>query len=81
MFLPEHRYSQGGVKFPTGGMWETPRARERLPIGRVSRSGEMPEPTVIVRMKENAERCVPVRRMVSRVMPWVTCRNQKEITL
>src|SRR5690606_22278079 len=31
-----------------------PRARERLPRGRASRSGEMPGPTVIVRMKENA---------------------------
>jgi len=29
------------------------RARERLPKGRVSRSGARPEPTVIVRMKEN----------------------------
>jgi len=34
-------YSQGGVQFPTGGI-----ARERLPTGRVSRSGEIPGPTV-----------------------------------
>ncbi|CUH79775.1 hypothetical protein SAMN04488093_103270 [Tropicibacter naphthalenivorans] len=41
--------SQGGVKFPTGG--DSPRA----PLFRqgVSRSGEIPGPTVIVRMKEN----------------------------
>jgi hypothetical protein len=50
------RYSQGGVKFPTGGMQgKTLRARERNSRKElVSRSGEMPEPTVIVRMKENA---------------------------
>jgi hypothetical protein len=30
------------------------RARERLPLEGSSRSGEMPEPTVKVRMKENA---------------------------
>jgi hypothetical protein len=29
------------------------RARERLPLEGSSRSGEMPEPTVTVRMKEN----------------------------
>lgn len=55
--------SQGGVKFPTGGIWiclsacvQQP-ASARLaarPAG-VSRSGEMPEPTVTVRMKEIAQ--------------------------
>ena len=56
---------QGGAKFPTGGMSamcrrarERPRARSSL-IGRfargVSRSGAMPEPTVIVRMEEDAQ--------------------------
>ena len=37
------------------------RARERLPGGRVSRSGAKPEPTVIVRMKENA-RADPLKK-------------------
>jgi hypothetical protein len=45
--------SQGGVEVPTGGMQHRLRARERLPLEGSSRSGEMPEPTVIVRMKEN----------------------------
>ena len=36
-----------------------PRARERLPKGRVSRSGARPEPTVIVRMEENERVGVP----------------------
>ena len=48
--------SQGGVQFPTGGIWRKPAARERLVAcmaSKVSRSGAMPEPTVIVRMKEN----------------------------
>ena len=51
--------SQGEVKFLTGGnlsLWPAmARARERLydfMFCRVSRSGEMPEPTVTVRMKE-----------------------------
>jgi len=45
--------SQGGVKLPTGGM-QLLAASPRAPSGgRVSRSGEMPEPTVIVRMKED----------------------------
>jgi hypothetical protein len=49
---------------PFSGQGETPyrryaslngwRARERLPVEGSSRSGEMPEPTVKVRMKENA---------------------------
>ena len=47
-------YSQGRVKFPTGGMFlDVERARERLPAGRVSRSGVRPEPTVRVRMGED----------------------------
>ncbi|KAG0194353.1 hypothetical protein DFQ28_000599 [Apophysomyces sp. BC1034] len=59
---------QGGVKVPTGGMPCTDpsagarRARERrcvVPTSRrVSRSGAMPEPTVIVRMREDVRaRC------------------------
>ena len=58
-------YSQGRVKFPTGGMLRKERARERPPYGGVSRSGERPEPTVTVRMGEDKaaaqrsnERCV-----------------------
>ena len=51
--------SQGGAEFPTGGI----RSHLREPASawhiqsdvRVSRSGEMPEPTVIVRMKEIAQ--------------------------
>ena len=40
----------------------------------------MPEPTVIVWMKENAVTHVPWDKC-GRVMPWVTCRLlQKEIT-
>lgn len=44
------------MKVPTGGMqpWNTIAVSPRAPsIGRVSRSGATPEPTVIVRMKEN----------------------------
>jgi hypothetical protein len=48
------------VKFPTGGMrmglLPDLRARERTGKTVVSRSGEMPEPTVKVRMKED-EHC------------------------
>lgn len=44
--------SQGGVQVPTGGN-PSMVARERLPLCRDSRSGEIPEPTVIVRMKED----------------------------
>ena len=43
---------RGGVKFPTGGeksMTYSPRA---LAIGKVSRSGVIPGPTVTVRMEE-----------------------------
>ncbi len=49
------RRSQGGVELPTGGKRFPPQARERLPLGRVSRSGATPEPTVKVRMKENGQ--------------------------
>jgi hypothetical protein len=46
--------SQGGVKFPTGGIGRSPGARERFrQCRKVSRSGAMPEPTVIVRMEED----------------------------
>lgn len=38
---------QGGAKFPTGGRSLKGRARERFrPCRKVSRSGQMPEPTV-----------------------------------
>ncbi len=53
--LKHGAYSQGRVKIPTGGkpVLVSPRA----PIGRktfgVSRSGEIPEPTVTVRMGED----------------------------
>jgi hypothetical protein len=48
--------SQGGAEFPTGGT-----ARERFSFQeKVSRSGEIPGPTVKVRMKENERnRAVP----------------------
>ncbi len=58
--------SQGGVKFPTGGM----RAMTRKPAsgfgssGVTSRSGERPEPTVKVRMKENVQRAASARLLV-----------------
>lgn len=47
--------SRGGVKVPTGGIGRNKaRARERSPsIGEVSRFGEIPKPTVIVRMEES----------------------------
>ncbi|CAM3880454.1 hypothetical protein VA7868_00309 [Vibrio aerogenes CECT 7868] len=53
---------RGGVKFPTGGDFvadcggnsaNSPRAPETIDGRRDSRSGEIPEPTVIVRMKED----------------------------
>ena len=40
------------MKFPTGGDKRKFTARERLPKGKVSRSGVIPEPTVTVRMEE-----------------------------
>jgi hypothetical protein len=45
--------SQGGAKFPTGGIWIYPMSPRAALLKGVSRSGEMPEPTVIVRMKES----------------------------
>lgn len=57
--------SQGGVQVPTGGNCLTTEARERFKKAvmtgsdpgragmKVSRSGVIPEPTVIVRMKES----------------------------
>ncbi|OSQ30882.1 hypothetical protein TH468_07785 [Thalassospira sp. MCCC 1A03138] len=55
MSLKHGAYSQGRVKFLTGGNPDFRKARERLPkqFGRVSRSGEIPEPTVTVRMGED----------------------------
>jgi hypothetical protein len=53
--------SQGGVEIPTGGMRHALRARERLPWEGSSRSGAMPEPTVTVRMEENARSYGPDR--------------------
>ena len=53
--LTRWRYSQGGVKLPTGGMKVDPLSpRAAFLLESVSRSGETPEPTVTVRMKENA---------------------------
>lgn len=54
--------SQGGAKFPTGGMRAMIRKPASGPIVRgVSRSGERPEPTVTVRMKENVHRAAQRR--------------------
>ena len=53
-------YSQGGAKFPTGGM-SLAKSKDKPASARfveVSRSGEMPEPTVIVRMRENGNTLV-----------------------
>ncbi len=47
--------SQGGVKFPTGGIPLTGKPASACFTGRVSRSGEIPEPTVKVRMEENEQ--------------------------
>ncbi|GEM_PF-2953226 len=70
--------SQGGVKFPTGGKaaMPSPRAPSDLTVLGVSRSGVIPEPTVIVRMKENGIKRLagrawaiapaPIRHVVSR---------------
>jgi len=45
--------SQGGVQFPTGGVPFLAGSPRALPgVRKVSRSGEKPEPTVTVRMKE-----------------------------
>tara|TARA_R100001143_G_scaffold58167_1_gene55813 strand:+ start:233 stop:406 length:174 start_codon:yes stop_codon:yes gene_type:complete len=55
MSLKHGAYSQGRVKFLTGGNSDFRKARERLPkqFGGVSRSGVTPEPTVTVRMGED----------------------------
>ncbi|KKY65872.1 hypothetical protein OA40_12470 [Morganella morganii] len=46
--------SQGGVKVPTGGKHSSANeARERFTQVKVSRSGVIPGPTVIVRMGES----------------------------
>ena len=45
--------SQGGVKFPTGGKGSNAKPASAPEVWEVSRSGVNPEPTVIVRMKEN----------------------------
>ena len=66
-FAGTHKRLQGGVQLPTGGRYNAPdgadvQARERssqrshssvAARWEVSRSGRMPEPTVIVRMKED----------------------------
>lgn len=56
-------YSQGGVKIPTGGYpFNEWRARERSEmVQRSSRSGVIPEPTVIVRMKEDKAVFIPLQ--------------------
>lgn len=41
------------MKFPTGGISDSREEPASACFGRVSRSGEMPEPTVTVRMGEN----------------------------
>ncbi|KAH2819197.1 hypothetical protein KXV85_003563, partial [Aspergillus fumigatus] len=53
--------SQGRVKLPTGGMQRVAASPRAPSGGRVSRSGAMPEPTVRVRMKENARARLPMR--------------------
>ena len=52
-------YSQGGAKFPTGGKHKCKPASAFMCEGS-SRSGVIPEPTVIVRMKGNV-RAIHVR--------------------
>ena len=60
-FLPGAKRSQGGVQFPTGGdgglATRPHECRERprgFGPGGVSRPGEIPGPTVTVRMAESA---------------------------
>jgi hypothetical protein len=53
-------YSQGGAKTPTGGIPVCTGKPANAPFDRdmeVSRSGEKPEPTVTVRMKEDNAVC------------------------
>lgn len=64
---PKAQTSQGGVKFPTGGKWSDPSARERLLVllKGSSRFGANPKPTVIVRMEEkksNRKNVTPIWR-------------------
>jgi hypothetical protein len=49
--------SRGGVKVPTGGNGErsSKPASARRALGGVSRFGEIPKPTVTVRMEENGK--------------------------
>ncbi len=72
-FRPNAKRSQGGVQFPTGGdggLFTRPhKCRERprgfTPCG-VSRPGEIPGPTVTVRMTESASRCMAMPFLASR---------------
>jgi hypothetical protein len=91
LHLPDFRQSvrlQGGVKFPTGGMQAaqsrlpaSPRAPASPPDSRrrsgVSRSGAMPEPTVIVRMEEDVQivMSVPVALPDGLGRVWAFCSN------
>ena len=59
-----------------------PEARERFQYSywKVSRSGQIPEPTVIVRMKESKHRQAPSREGVSlRVRPKGSLKNGKTL--
>ena len=88
---------QGGVKFPTGGMLAaqlrlpaSPRAPASPPDSRrcsgVSRSGAMPEPTVIVRMEEDVQIVMSVPVALPVALPvglggvwafrWNVCRGE-----
>ena len=65
--LPRYTCSQGGVKFPTGGIWvksQEPTSAFRKEGS--SRAGETPAPTVIVRMKENVALLPPNHGRVRR---------------
>jgi len=68
--------SQGGAKFPTGGKQVYPVSPRAAPLfGVTSRSGEIPEPTVIVRMKENVRFLAWGNLRFDRSLsPWVTCQ-------
>ncbi len=73
--------SQGGVKFPTGGMFAktSPRAPGQWPGS--SRSGATPEPTVIVRMKESGFDLGALMRPVCPVLPWVNREEERTIAV
>jgi len=67
-------YSQGGVKFPTGGILVQSRepASASSNVMEVSRSGESPGPTVRVRMEENTPKlhsCSLVTLKISGELP------------